>query len=91
MTELPLHEPVSGFSGTAFGSLFDFARLLTGRTAADVCDVCNTINMGSARLCKCCEHKLPAFYASGGPVDMHVQDSHAERHRHDPEWLLALE
>ena len=49
----------------AFGTLFDLARLQTdGWAHADVCDVCNTLNMGSARLCKCCAHKLPAFYAS---------------------------
>ncbi|MDM0109797.1 hypothetical protein QTH97_33110 [Variovorax sp. J22R24] len=47
----------------AFGSLVDLARLQVGTPSAEICDACNTINMGSARYCKCCSHKLPAFYA----------------------------
>ena len=31
--------------------------------SAEICDACSTINAGSARLCKCCSHKLPAYYA----------------------------
>ena len=55
---------------SAFGTLFDLARLqASGWAHADVCDACNTINMGSARLCKCCAHKLPAFYASEAALD----------------------
>ena len=47
----------------AFGSLVDLARLQMGSPSVEICDACNTINMGSARYCKCCLHKLPAFYA----------------------------
>ena len=47
----------------AFGSLVDLARLQVGTPSVEICDACNTINMGSARLCKCCSHKLPASYA----------------------------
>jgi len=48
----------------AFGSLVDLARLQIGTPSAEICDACNTINIGSARHCKCCAHKLPAFYAA---------------------------
>ncbi|MGO4396568.1 hypothetical protein AB4Z46_35005 [Variovorax sp. M-6] len=48
----------------AFGNLVDLARLQVGTPSAEICDACNTINIGSARYCKCCSHKLPAFYAA---------------------------
>jgi hypothetical protein len=51
-------------SAVAFGSLVDLARLQVGSPPAEICEACNTINMGSARYCKCCSHKLPAFYAA---------------------------
>lgn len=61
---------------SAFGTLFDLARLqASGWAHADVCDACNTINMGSARLCKCCAHKLPAFYASEAALDCQPQSA----------------
>ncbi|RST56266.1 hypothetical protein [Variovorax sp. MHTC-1] len=50
-------------SSIAFGNLIDLARLQAGTTSAEICEACSTINMGSARFCKCCSHKLPAFYA----------------------------
>jgi hypothetical protein len=49
---------------TAFGSLIDLVRLRVGASTAEVCDACNTINLGSARYCKCCSHKLPCFYVA---------------------------
>jgi hypothetical protein len=57
-------EPPATPSGVAFGNLIDLARVQTGMTSAEICEACSTINMGSARFCKCCSHKLPAFYAS---------------------------
>lgn len=51
-------------SEVAFGNLADLARLQVGTACAEICDACNTINMGSARYCKCCSHKLPAFYTA---------------------------
>ena len=57
-------EPADPSSGIAFGSLIDLARLQTGTAEAEICEACSTINMGSARLCKGCSHKLPAFYAA---------------------------
>jgi hypothetical protein len=48
----------------AFGSLVDLARLQIGSPSAEICDACNTINIGSARSCKCCAHRLPAFYTA---------------------------
>jgi hypothetical protein len=53
-------------SGTAFGSLIDLVRLRIGTGSAEVCDACNTINIGSARYCKCCSHKLAGFYVAKG-------------------------
>ena len=53
----------------AFGSLIDLAMLRTGAVSAEVCDACNTINLGSARLCKGCSHKLPAYYSDGAETD----------------------
>lgn len=47
---------------TAFGSLIDLVRLRMGASSAEVCNACNTINIGSARYCKCCSHKLTGFY-----------------------------
>ncbi|OUM00583.1 hypothetical protein [Variovorax sp. JS1663] len=52
----------------AFGNLIDLAMLRTGAVSAEVCEACSTINLGSARLCKGCSHKLPAYYA-GEPND----------------------
>ena len=53
-------------SCTAFGSLIDLVRLRIGASSADVCEACNTINMGSARYCKGCSHKLDGFYVAKG-------------------------
>ena len=51
---------------TAFASLIDLVRLRAGASSAEVCDACNTINLGSARHCKCCSHKLAGFYVAQG-------------------------
>ena len=67
MTATSFPGPARESSADAYGSLIDLARLKTGWVHAEVCEHCNTINMGPARLCKCCAHKLPAFYASEGP------------------------
>lgn len=58
-------ESLAGPSPIAFGSLIDLAMLRIG-TTAEICDACNTINLGSARCCKCCSHKLSAFYIAKG-------------------------
>ena len=58
--------PAPAPSATAFGSLIDLVRLRIGASSAEVCDACSTINMGSARYCKCCSHKLPGFYVAKG-------------------------
>ena len=61
--DVDLRQPLGSPGAVAFGTLVDFARLRVGTPLAEICDMCNTINMGSARHCKCCAHKLPAFYA----------------------------
>ena len=48
----------------AFGNLIDLAMLRTGAVSAEVCEACSTINLGSARFCKGCNHKLPAYYTA---------------------------
>lgn len=48
----------------AFASLFDLARMRFGVSCVEICDACNTVNLGSAHFCKGCAHKLPAYYAS---------------------------
>ncbi len=55
--------------GIAFGTLLDLARLQVGDPSTEICDACNTINMGSARNCKCCSRKLPAFYGTTGDIE----------------------
>lgn len=45
-----------------FGNLMDLALLRTGLGATEICEACSTINLGSARFCKGCSHKLAAFY-----------------------------
>jgi hypothetical protein len=74
-------------SGVAFGNLIDLARLQTGTASAEICEACSTINMGSARFCKCCSHKLPAFYASrdSGEKVLHPKEPHVIR---DRAWAL---
>ena len=66
MTTIPASfaDTATTSSGIAFGSLIDVARSQRGDTGAEICQACNTINRSSARFCKCCSHKLPAFYAS---------------------------
>ena len=44
-----------------FGNLMDLALLRTGLGATEICEACSTINLGSARFCKGCSHKLAAF------------------------------
>ena len=60
----PYHESLVASPSDAFGSLVDLARMQMGNPSAEICDACNTINIGSAHHCKCCAHKLPAFYAA---------------------------
>jgi hypothetical protein len=47
----------------AFGSLLDLVRLRSEPAQAEVCEACQTINACHARFCKCCDGKLPAYYA----------------------------
>ena len=67
--------PAGASRVVAFGSLVDLARLRTGALQAEICDACNTINKGSARYCKGCSHKLPAFYAERGDSSQDGGDS----------------
>ena len=81
--------PSRGFSDNAFGNLIDLARLRAGTDNAEVCEVCDTINMGSARLCKCCAHKLPAFYASANPPSLAARCGRFVRRCHDIHRFLV--
>ena len=63
MTSAAVASPSSP-SDVAFGNLIDLAMLRTGAVSVEVCEACNTINLGAARFCKGCSHKLPAFYGA---------------------------
>lgn len=56
--------PSASASGVAFGNLIDLARVQTGDANGEICEACSTINLGSARFCKGCAHKLPAYYST---------------------------
>ena len=74
-------------SGVAFGSLIDIARLQAGTSPAEICEACNTINMGAARQCKCCSHKLPTFYAVRNSGET-MSPTKQTRIAHAPSWGL---
>ena len=48
----------------AFGDLLDLARFHKEIFPNEICDVCQTINLGSRRFCKGCTGRLPAYYAT---------------------------
>jgi hypothetical protein len=54
----------STIGGVAFASWLDLAQMRIGDVPAEACDACNTVNLRHTRLCRCCAHKLPAFYGS---------------------------
>ena len=62
-------DPLASASAVPFCGVLDVVRLLfrTGRSSAEVCEICRTVNLGSAPFCKCCGGKLPAYYATLGP------------------------
>jgi len=51
-------------AAVAFGSVLDLVRLHSEPAQAEVCEACQTINARHARLCKSCDGKLPAYFAS---------------------------
>jgi hypothetical protein len=57
-------DPQVSLPAIGFGNLVDLARLQVGAPSAEICDACNTINLGSARFCRCCSNKLAALDAS---------------------------
>ena len=65
---MTLSSGTASASDVAFGSLIDLALLRTGAASGEVCEACNTINLGAARFCKGCSHRLPAFYAAGNAL-----------------------
>jgi len=74
----------------AFGSLIDLAMMRTGAVSVEVCEVCHTINLGAARLCKGCNHKLPAFYGEAAAEETALPESRPSfAHKHGWTWDLA--
>ena len=63
-----LSDPWASQTAVTFASLVDLARIQFG-AAVEICDACNTVNLGAARYCKGCSHKLPAYYASDAASD----------------------
>jgi hypothetical protein len=83
MTSVALARP-PGPSDVAFGSLIDLAMVRTGAVSVEVCEACSTINLGAARFCKGCSHKLPAFYRdqpAGEPATVPVGESPVSQKR----------
>lgn len=79
-------------SEVAFGSLIDLAMIRTGAVSVEVCEACSTINLGAARFCKGCSHKLPAFYAERHDSATAAPPSGlgAEQRRGGRGWELAV-
>jgi len=76
-----LSDPLAMQPAVAYGNLVDLARLQLGSSAsAEICDACNTVNLGSARHCKGCAHKLPAFYAADEEEEQHHRVRDAATH-----------
>ena len=91
MTAASVANPPSTRPGVAFGSLIDLARLQTGDAKAEICEACSTINLGSARFCKGCNHKLPAFYSTmDGEEAQKVSPSERLRKAPARVWASAL-
>ena len=89
MTSTALARP-PGPSDVAFGSLIDLAMVRTGAVSVEVCEACSTINLGSARFCKGCSHKLPAFYREQPASEMTVPPGGLRAaHRRGWTWDLA--
>jgi hypothetical protein len=59
-----LSDPWASQTAVTFASLVDLARIQFGASKVEVCDACNTVNLGAARYCKSCSHKLPPYYAA---------------------------
>lgn len=78
-------------SSIAFGSLVDLARLQVGNPSSEICDVCNTINMESARYCKSCSHKLPAFYTANEGTSVRPEESFPWLALGMPEWASVMD
>ena len=83
---VPLLAPADPFASVPvvpFCGVLDVVRLLlrTGNSSAEVCEVCQTINLDSVHFCKCCDAKMPAYYAalSTGATEStatRLQDAH---------------
>ena len=83
-----LSEPAAARTGCSFASLVDLARMQFGTSQVEICDACNTVNLGSAHHCKGCAHKLPAYYAwcEEEPKLPRLEESTLPLHR---KWSLA--
>ena len=49
-------------SPVAFAGFLDLVRSTATEDRGEICEECKTLNRAGARYCKCCEHKLPAYY-----------------------------
>lgn len=65
-------------TGTAYGNLMDLTRLQRGADA-EICDHCNTINLGNAQFCKGCAHRLPGYCEESQPLEAAVRASPPSR------------
>jgi len=83
-----LSDPSAARAGCSFASLMDLARLQFSPSQVEICDACNTVNLGSAHHCKGCAHKLPAYYAAcqEDPKLPRLEESPLPLHR---KWSLT--
>ncbi|MDR6534797.1 hypothetical protein [Variovorax soli] len=83
-------------AAVAFGTLLDLVRLRSEPAEAEVCEACQTINACHARFCKCCDGKLPAYFATvhedahPSPLMSAGGDAEARRSRHAVFALVGL-
>lgn len=82
-------------SEDAFGGPIGFSRwLFRGDRPVAICGFCRTVNRDSAKFCKACDGKLPAFYAAGdaqaGLRAVQAAATPAVRSRLLPSLVLAV-
>jgi hypothetical protein len=87
MAAVLISNAARGCADKSFGSVFDLARSRTGPTHTELCMACNTLNRASARRCRCCAHKLTAFYAE---APCPFPDSHSPMNAARPSWSASV-
>ena len=77
-------------SDVAFGNLMDLTLMRTGLGSTEICEACSTVNLGAARFCKGCSHKLPAFYAARSTFEATMPPGPQQPTRPTRSWTWDL-